>query len=224
MRVTMDSALFKKDMANIVDYSLGYLDGIHAGKTIFFRNMGEQTSRLLGEYIDASSRMDPQGLQHVYEWYQNGSPEGRLFDVSYTVSNLGLSFSSTFKQSNTIKDGSNVPFYNKAKIMEDGVPVTIRPKNSEVLAFEDNGETVFTRNEVRVSNPGGNQAQGQYEKIFDSFFSKYFTQAFLKTSGIQEYLKNPILYKRNLSSAKRGGKSAGYSTGFKWIANAGVIK
>lgn len=224
MRVIMDSTLFKKDMKSIIDYSLGYLDGVNAGKTIFFRNMGEQTSVLLGEYIDASSRMDPQGLQHVYEWYQTGSPEGRLFDVSYTVSNLGLSFSSTFKQSNTIKDGSNVPFYNKAKIMEDGIPVTIRPKNSEVLAFEDNGETVFTRSEVRVSDPGGNQAQGQYEKIFDSFFSKYFTQAFLKTSGIQEYLKNPTLYKKNLSSAKRGGKSAGYSTGFKWIANAGVIK
>lgn len=224
MRVSMDNTLFKKDMKNIIDYSLGYLDGINAGKTIFFKNLGEHTANILGEYIDANSRVNPQALQHVYEWYQTGSPEGRLFDIQYTVSNLGLSINSNFRQSNTIKDGSTVPFYDKAKIIENGVPVKIKPKYSDVLVFEEGGETVFTKKEILVLDPGGTQAQGQYEKTFDSFFTKYFTQAFLRSSGVDVYLNNPILYKKNLQQGKRAGRSAGYSTGFKWIANAGVIK
>jgi hypothetical protein len=107
--------------------------------------------------------------------------------------------------------------------MEEGIPVTIAPKQSQALRFTDNGEEVFTKTPVTVLNPGG-QAEGQFEQVFDNFFNKYFTQAFLRTSGIAAYLENPVAYKKNLSRGKRMGKSAGTSTGYKWIANAGVNK
>jgi hypothetical protein len=163
-------------------------------------------------------------LHHVYEWNQTGSPAARLYDIDYTVSGIGLSIKSTFRQSTSIKEGSTVPFYNKARIIEDGIPVVIKPKNSPVLAFDDNGEQVFTRNPIVVENPGGTEAQGGFNRIFDSFFNNYFTQAFLRSSGVMKYLTNPIAYKKNLSAGKRGGRAVGISTGYAWVANIGGIK
>jgi hypothetical protein len=101
------------------------------------------------------------------------------------------------------------------------VSVTIVPKQAQALRFMDGQEEVFTKSPVTIQNPGGN-TQGKFEQVFDNFFNKYFTQAFLRTSGIGAYLENPVSYKKNLSKGKRVGKSGGVSTGYKWIANAGV--
>ncbi len=222
MKVVFDNKMFKKDMKNIIDYSVGFLDGIKNGKTVFLRSIGLETVELMKEYIDSSARVNPSMLHHVYEWNQTGSPSARLFDINYTVSGLGLSFRSTFSQSTSIKNGSRVPFYDKARIMEQGIPVTIRPKQAQVLAFEENGEEVFTKGPVNVSNPGGENVQGSFERTFDEFFTRFFTQAFLKVSGIGKYLENPVAYKKNLPAGKKAGRSKGIETGYRWIANAGV--
>ena len=222
MITTFDSKQFKKDMNNIVNYSIGFLEGAQRGKTIFLKTLGMETVELMKEFIDSNARVNPQMLHHVYEWTMTGSPEARLYDISYTTSNLGLSFKSSFSQSKSIKDGSRTPFYDKARIMEEGIPVTIRPKVSQVLAFEDNGETVFTRGPVQVLNPGGTEVEGGFEKVFDMFFNKYFSQAFLRTSGIARYLENPQVYKKDMPAGKRMGKSKGLSTGYRWIDNAGM--
>ena len=222
MITTFDSKQFKKDMNNIVNYSIGFLEGAQRGKTIFLKTLGMETVELMKEFIDSNARVNPQMLHHVYEWTMTGSPEARLYDISYTTSNLGLSFRSSFSQSKSIKDGSRTPFYDKARIMEEGIPVTIRPKVAQVLAFEDNGETVFTRGPVQVLNPGGTEVEGGFEKVFDMFFNKYFSQAFLRTSGIARYLENPQVYKKDMPAGKRMGKSKGLSTGYRWIANAGM--
>jgi hypothetical protein len=221
MRYKFDNRSFIRDMKNVMNYSTGFLDGVQLGKTRFMRVMGEHTIEMLKQYVDSNARLNPDLLHHIYEWHETGSPSSRLFDLDYTISNLGLSIKSTFSQSASIKEGSNVPFYDKARIMEYGIPVTIRPVQAQVLSFEDDGEQVFTRGPVTVSNPGGN-VEGQYEKVFDSFFSKYFTQAFLRTSGIADYLENPGAYKKNLNSGKSRGRSVGVSTGFRWIVNAGL--
>ena len=222
MKVMLNDAAFKKDMKNIVNYSLGFLDGIKAGKVKFLNNIGLMTKELLEEYIDSNARVNPEALHHIYEWYKVGSPDARLYDINYTISNLGLSFVSTLKQSTSIKDGSSVPFYNKAKIMEEGTPVTIRPRKSNVLVFEDGGETVFTKGEVFVESPGGRATNGAFQNVVNIFFNRYFTQAFIKTSGIQSYLTNPVVYKKNLSSGRVSGRSKGVEVGYRWIANAGI--
>jgi hypothetical protein len=126
------------------------------------------------------------------------------------------------KQSLSVKEGSTVPFYDKARIMESGVPIVIRPRKAQALAFEDDGETVFVKSEVTVENPGGSQVQGGFERAFDSFFNRFFSQAFLRVSGVAQYLENPALYKANLAKGKRGGRPVGIETGYRWIANAGV--
>jgi hypothetical protein len=220
--ISFNSAKFKKEMNNIVDYSIGFLDGIEKAKPLFLRNMGMQTVELMKEFIDSNARVNPEMLHHIYEWNQTGSPNARLYEISYTVSSLGLSFKSSFSQSLSIKDGSRTPFYDKARIIENGIPVVIRPKTAQVLAFENNGETVFTKGPITVENPGGTAAQGGFEKVLDMFFNKYFSQAFLRVSGIAQYIENPQIYKKNLQAGKRVGRSHGVSTGYRWIANAGL--
>ena len=222
MRVITNSKQFELQMNNIVKYSMGFLDGVERGKTVFLKNLGAGTIQALAAYVDVSAKGNPRALHHVYEWYQTGSPSARLFDLDYTVSNLGLSITSTFKQSRTLKEDSNEPFYNKALIMERGVPITITPKRSSVLVFEQGGNTIFTKNPITVRNPGGNEVQGSFEKTVDEFILRYFKQSFLRASGIYDYIKKPVLYKTNIKAGSKLGKSKGISTGFKWIANAKI--
>ena len=221
--VKLDGNLFRKEMNNIIDYSLGFLEGAQKAKNVFLNALGKDIIELLNQYIDSNARVSPQTLHHVYEWYQTGSPDARLFDIDYTVSNLGLSFKSSFKQSTSIKQGSKEPFYNKAIIMEQGQAVVIKPKTAEVLKFEIDGEEVFTKNPVTVLNPGGATENG-FEKVFDTFFNRYFKQTFLRKSGMLKDLENPVAYKANLKSGAKLGKNKGIDTGYRWVANVKVVK
>lgn len=223
MIVSVNTISFTKDMKNIIDYSIGFLDGAKKGEKTFLNFLGKETIEILKKYLDTMARVDPEVMQHMYEWNQVGSPEARLFDISYVAVSGGISIGSSFKQSMSIKNGSRQPFYDKARIMEEGIPVTIKPTRAKALVFEANGETVFTKNPVQVDFPGGPSARGGFEKTIDSFFNSYFSQAFLRSSGIADYLERATLYKKNFSAAKRGGKSLGIETGFKWIATAGVM-
>ena len=222
MIVRTNTANFDKQMNNIVQYAFGFLDGAQKGKTQFLKNLGAGTIEAMARYVDVSAKGNPAALQHVYEWYQVGSPSARLFNINYTVSNLGLSINSAFTQSRTVKKDSNVPFYNKAKIMEEGISVTIKPTRSPVLVFNEGGQTVFTKKSVVVSNPGGSQARGSFEKTMDEFILRYFKQSFLSASGIYEYIKKPTIFKKNIKVGSKIGRSKGVDTGFKWIANAKI--
>lgn len=209
-------------MNNIVQYAFGFLDGVQKGKKVFLQNLGMGTIQAMAQYVDVSARGNPAALHHVYEWSQTGSPSARLFDINYTVSNLGLSINSTFRQSRTVRQDSHTPFYNKAKIMEEGIPVTIKPKRSSVLVFTEEGETVFTKSPIVVRNPGGDRVQGSFERTMDEFILRYFKQSFLRASGIYNYINKPTVFKKNIKAGSRVGKSKGVETGFKWIANAKV--
>jgi hypothetical protein len=215
-----NTADFNKDMNNLIRYTEGFVEGAQKGKPVAIAKIGFAVVESLKQFIDANARVNPQALHHVYEWYQAGSPEARLFDIDYVVNGLGLSISSTFRQSVVAKNG-NTPFYDKARIMEQGLPVTITPRKSEVLAFEDNGEQVFTKNPVRVQNPGGEEVRGSFERTFDMFINQYFTQAFLSSSGILGSLSNASEYKNSLQSGLKSGKAAGIAAGYKWITKVG---
>jgi hypothetical protein len=221
MLLTTSTKSFEKQLDNIIKYSSGFLDGVQKGKTSFLKTLGQATITSMAQYVDAQARSNPSALHHIYEWNRVGSPSARLFDLQYTISNLGLSIGGTFSQSRTVKDDSNVPFYDKAKIMENGIPVTITPKK-RVLAFEVGGRTVFTPNSVTVNNPGGNEVQGSFENTVDEFIRFYFKQSFLRASGIYDYIKKPVLYKKEFKSGSRLGRSKGLQTGFRWIANVKI--
>ena len=222
MKISTNTKSFTKQMNNIVNYSFGFLDGAQKGKSVFLNNLGHGVLTALYDYIDASARSNPRAMHHIYEWMQTGSPEARLYDLNYTVSNLGLSFKSKFTQSQSFSRNSNTPFYDKARIMEQRIPVKIAPVRSDVLVFDINGETVFTKKEVTVQNPGGTEVVGSFERAVDEFMLGYFKQSFIRASGLYDYISKPVLYKANFTAGSRMGRSKGIDTGFKWIANARV--
>jgi hypothetical protein len=222
MIVRMDTKAFDKQMNNIINYSFGFLDGVQKGKKVFLDKLGVGVIQALSQYVDVQARANPKALHHVYEWSQSGSPGSRLFDLNYTVSNLGLSLNSKFRQSRTVSENMTVPFYNKAKIMEDGIPVTIAPTRSQVLRFNGPSGDVFTKKPITVTNPGGDEVYGSFEATVDEFILRYFKQSFIRASGLYEYIKKPTLYKKNLRAGSRMGRSKGIDTGFKWIANATI--
>jgi hypothetical protein len=222
MKATLDSKDLEKTLMNIINYSYGFVDGIEKGKKQFFDNIGKGVIESLAQYIDTMARGDSEAMHHVYEWSQTGSPDARLFDLSYTTTTGGLSINSTFTQSRSISEFGNTPFYNKAKVMEDGIPITIRPKTSGVLRFTEGGKEIFTSRPIKVDSPGGPRVRGSYERVFDTFFKFYFTQAFLRSSGLFEYIKKPTLYKKNFAAGSKGGKAVGVKTGYTWIVNAKI--
>lgn len=217
-----EDSKFFLEMTNIVRYAEGFLEGVQAGKPTMLAKAGLSIKNLAEEYIDTMARVDPQSLHHVYEWYQTGSPNARLFNIDYSITNGGLSFNTTFSQSRSVANGASTPFYDKAYIMENGIPITIAPKSSDVLVFEDaNGETVFTKSPININNPGGDNVQGSMEETLKTFFTTYLSQSYLSSSGFSKHLENPIDFKVNLTKAKNGGKSAGKQIGYNWIVKAG---
>jgi hypothetical protein len=224
MKVVFDSKNLFNDLNNLAEYSIGFLDGIKLGENNFLDNLGQSTIESMKNFIDSNARSQPQTLHHVYEWYQTGSPEARLFDLEYVVKDSGLSFNYSFSQSRSFSNGAKEPFYDKAQIMENGIPVTIRPKNAKVLSFDDNGTQVFTKNPIIVANPGGDSVSGSFERILDEFFNVYFQQSYLYISGVLQYLQNPIAYKQNISAGVKQGKSIGLKVGYEWISKGGKIE
>ena len=218
IKVKFKTTDFMKEMDSIVQYANGFMDGAQAGKKQLLETIGAKTKEILESFIDSNARTNQAVLHHVYEWQQSGNAASRLFDIEYTTSGGGLTLRSTFRQSVSVKNGSTTPFYDKARIIEEGIPVRIKAKVSSVLSFSDGGEQVFTKLPIDVSNPGGSEANGGFQRIVDLFFNSYWKQSFLKTSGIADILRNPIQFKQNLPRAKAGGRSVGYYVGYRWIA------
>ena len=213
---------FNKTMNNAIQYSVGFMEGVERGKPIFMQKLGVSLIEAMKQFIDANARVNPAMLQHVYEWEQAGSPNARLFDINYRSTKNGISVGATFRQSSSVKPGSYVPFYDKARIMEQGIPVTIVPTRAKALRFETEDGTVFTKGPVTVTNPGGDYAAGGLENAIDTFINQYFTQSFLRFSGLARYIEKAELFKRDFRKAKNGGRSAGISAGYRWIVNAEV--
>jgi len=224
IRVDIDAKGFINSLNNLTEYSIGFLNGVEAAAPVIMNNLGKEIIETLKDFIDTNARVDPETLHHVYEWYQTGSPEARLFDIDYIVTgNNGLSFNYTFSQSSSYSKNSNVPFYDKAEIMERGTPVTIRPKEASVLSFNVDGEQVFTKKPIVVDNPGGTNVQGGFERTIKTFFDSYFTQAFLMTSGVLEHLNNAKAFKNNALAGSKQGKPLGFKVGYQWATKGGRI-
>lgn len=219
--ITFDDKQFISKMQNVIRYTEGFLDGVEIEKPTILKNLGEHATEMVKDFIDMSARQNPQMLHHVYEWYETGNPNARLFDIHYEVSGSGLSINSSFRQSSTVKAGSSTPFYDKARIMENGLPVVIRPVRASVLSFDDNGEKVFTKNPVVVDNPGGRLVQGAYEEAFNTFFNNYFNQSFMDVVGIYDDVKDLSIYKAGVSTGSRNGRAAGLKAGRKWASRIG---
>jgi hypothetical protein len=216
--VKFDQKQFQKDMNNLTEYAVGFFEGVQRGKVELLKEVGERAREILYEYIDSVARVNPSSLHHVYEWYQTGSPEARLFDLQYSAAAGSLSMNATFTQSRSIKNGSTTPFYNKAAIMERGISVVIRPRAAKALRFVDEGQEVFTKGPVLVTNPGGQAVAGSFDRTFSEFFERYFTQSFMEVSGLAARIRNTSAFVRNFNRGKTGGRQLGNEVGYRWAA------
>ena len=163
-------------------------------KALFKTTIFNQIEKDFGQYVDAQARTKPKSLHHVYEWNKTGSPTARLFDL-YLIDTAGLSFriGRDFKLSKSAVPSQNPKtkrryvFANKASVMEEGMPVVIRPRSAERLVFELDGSTVFMPKgaSVTVKRPGGKAATNQFALTYGRFFGGQLVNASIKSSGFQ---------------------------------------
>jgi hypothetical protein len=180
--ITFDMSDFTKQMKNAMSYADGFFDGIETKETIFNNELGQAIKLACGKYIDSSARIDPSSLHHVYEWGAVGDPGGRLFEITVLADNMFIRFDFNFVSSTVNSPTSSTPFADKAKVMESGMSVVVAPRNSDTLVFEgDDGEMVFTQEEVTIENPGGPNTSGSFERTVQEFFYVYLKQGLLKS-------------------------------------------
>lgn len=220
-RVKINNKDLNKKLNNVVKYSNGFVDGVEINKIILMNRLGEYVVDALGRYIDAQARGNPDALHHVYEWGATGSKGGRLFKMNASATKNIIMINGSFLPSSSVSDTATEPFVNKANIMENGIGITIEPTNSDVLAFQADGQTVFTMNSVYVANPGGDAVAGSFGRVVEEFFNTYFTRMLLKP--FLDELSTAEEFVQYFAQGARSGYPVGVKAGQRYLDSAGVI-
>lgn len=213
--VKFDGRKMSKTLKNSIKYSEGFLDGVDIKSIDFNNQLADFTSLALKKYIDSQARMNPLKFHHVYEWGKAGNASSRLFDFDTKVSKKTVTIIGSFLPSKSISETSSEPFRDKANIMENSIQVVIEPKNSNVLVFEDKGETVFTTNAIYIDHPGGDEVAGSFGDTVNNFFENYFTNGLLKP--LIDKLSNPVDFSKSFPSGARTGRGAGINAGKQYL-------
>jgi hypothetical protein len=214
--VKLESNDFKKVFKNTVQYTEGFIQGINLNRLEFNRVLGGYTAEALGMYIDSKARSNPEMLHHVYEWKKTGDRSSRLFKINVNATNTSILLNGKFVLSNQPASESGQVFSNKAEIMENAISVTISPKNSPVLVFQDGDETVFTTKSIYVAHPGGDQVAGSFGGAIEEFFNSYFVFSILEP--LMKKLRNPKEFSAMFSQGAKSGKSVGVIAGRKYFS------
>ena len=205
--INVDMTEFNRTMKEAIDYSRGFLAGVESNEIVFNQQLAEVIKEAFYKYLDSTARLDPDRLHHMYEWGQTGVDKARLFRIEAFSGKQSIRFVTEFMQSTSVSPTANEPFVNKAEVMESGTTVTVAPRSGDVLAFTgDDGDMVFTTEEVTIENPGGYVA-GQFAATAREFFTNYLDQALLKE--LIKELQNPKEF------AQGWGKGMNYAKGMK---------
>ena len=210
-----------KTLKNTVDYSSAYLAELNRNKAVLNEKVGDLSIDAFYEYLDSLARSHPGMLHHVYEWGQVGDPQGRLFELALSINGTSAVIDAQFLESTIPADNAKEPFYDKATIMEEGIPITIKEVNAEALFFEDNGEEFFRVGPITIMNPGGAATRGSFVQAFNEFYSDYFIDFYLNSIKFYKYFSNHNEYEKYFASAAKGGSSSkGTKAALSWIMNA----
>ena len=166
------------------------------------KNAGARiVSKYFEAYVDHIAKIDGYRYHHIYEFGMTGDKSGRLFKSSIKNGNISYSL-----MDSVVPGNSGQVFTKKAFIMESGTPLEIVPKNSKVLAFNVDGEDVFT-SQVYVAHPGGEYVAGAFEAVFNEFFNSNLPEKALKEFGFYDAITHGIKTQINIVSPKinRGG-------------------
>lgn len=184
---------FQKTMRGALQYSDGFVKGVDQYEGYFNAQLAEIIKQAFYQYVDSVARLEQDRLHHVYEWGQVGVDSARLFRIEAFSGRQSIRFVTEFMQSTSTSPSATEPFVDKASVMEAGTSITITPRNGGVLAFEgDDGEMVFTPNEVVVEDPGGPNVQGAFTAVVLEFFNAYLNKGMMRE--LIKELENPVAF------------------------------
>lgn len=221
MTVSLDFTDLILKLENTVKYSMGFVTAIEQERLAFNTKLGEVIVVMLEKYIDSQASLSPERLHHVYEWGQAGNPSARLFDFNMLATATTIKLDGRFRQSSSIPPSGGAPFENKASVMESGASITITPKDGGVIAFDVDGETVFTSSEVFVEHPGGPEVSGAFAATVEGFLLGYVKAEVILP--IFRSMSTPKEFKRYFPAGVKSGFQTGQMAGREYMRIKGGI-
>jgi len=172
----IDTGKMPEKIMAVAQYHSKLLTELHensSNKNSIIESALQKIGKYFGSYIDNLARRDHMSFHHIYETGRTGDENARLFKYTISTGQSPKIQYNFIEASSPEKSGS--VFKRKAFIMEEGQSLTITPKNNKFLAFQINGEQVFSK-KVFVPNPGGTRVAGSFKSAFDSFMQNNANQ------------------------------------------------
>lgn len=218
--IKLDTKEAMRMLNNVVAYSDGFIKETKAKQSTVASKLANASIEAFYDYLDGLARTNPGILHHVYEWGNVGNPEARLVELKKSLSGgKSVAIDAEFLTSVSTPAGANEPFYEKATIMEEGIPITIQATNAKAMFFEYNGEEYFTAGPITIENPGGEAVRGSFIRAFEEFYNIYFEQVYLRAIRFYDHFSETREYAKNFPAAVKSTNAAiiGKTTALKWI-------
>lgn len=218
--VRLDAKELMSILKNTADYSNGFISELKRQEPRLTEKVAKTSVEVFYEYLDGLARSHPGMLHHVYEWGQIGDPFARLYELTMTLGKNNARIDASFLESDSPSSESGQIFYDKATMMEEGIPVVVNEKDAQALFFEIDGEEIFRRGPIYIANPGGSATRGSFLKAFNEFYTQYFSQIYLNSIRFYDHFNNPTDFVKNFRSAtksKSGANGIGRRTALSWI-------
>jgi len=200
--MAVDTGKMPEKIMAAAAYHTGTLSELHnnqTNKNQIIRNALEMVGEYFGFYMDNIARRDTASFHHVYEKDKTGQRNARLFYYTISGSAGAPSIQYSFKDA-TVAEESGQVFRKKAFMMEDGSPITIRPRAGKFLVFNIDGEKIFTKQSY-VPNPGGAQVSGSFQKEFELYMNRQ-ASLMLEDVGFYDKINREILKESELSLSR----------------------
>lgn len=206
-RVGWDTGKMPEKIMAMATFHGTLLNQLHKNPSVVKRvtNAGAQIiSKYFENYVDAVARIDSYRYHHIYEFDKVGDKSSRLFKS--TIKN-GTIIYSLLPATQPNRNGAF--FQQKAFVMESGTPVVVQPTSANILAFEVDGEMVFTNRSV-INQPGGPYVMNSFKGIFDEFFKSNMPEKALRELGFYKEIEDGIFNEtKKVESKINAGKIRG---------------
>lgn len=211
-----------KVLNNLVAYSEGFIKETKAKESYVASKLGATSIEAFYQYLDGLARTNPGMLHHVYEWGQVGNPGARLVELKKSFGSNKVNISADLLQSDSVPENGRTPFFDKAEVMEEGIPVVVNEVEAQALFFQVDGQEFFRAGPIVIENPGGEATRGSLVNAFEEFYNVYFDKVFLKAIRFYDHFSYARDYEKNFAAAMRSGNAAamGRQSALSWILNA----
>ena len=217
--IKFDSKEAMKMLNNVVSYSNGFIKETKAQEKTVASKLASTSIQAFYDYLDTLARTNPGMLHHVYEWGAVGDPDARLVELKKRLTGKSANIDSEFVTSSSIPEGGSEPFYEKAEIMEEGIPITVQAVQAKAMFIQYNGDEFFTAGPIVIENPGGEGVRGSFLTAFEEFYNEYFENVYLRAIRFYKHFENPKGFESNFNTAvnSRNAEGIGKTTALKWV-------